>query len=1129
MSNERVGPQNPTHPPAQEGEPSQPPTARMEGSARARDQGLPAHEGSLDPSTLPFVDDDRYIVEGEYARGGLGRILKARDPRLARPVAIKELLQNDKETAARFMREALVSARLQHPAIVPIYEAGRWPSGEMFYAMKLISGRSLDQVIEETRHLDERLGLLPHIIAVADAMAYAHSQKVIHRDLKPANILIGPFGETVIIDWGLAKDLTEPEPERVAVRPRGPGRGPVTAPTLTADDAILGTPEYMPPEQTETSAVDERADVYALGAMLYHLLAGVLPYSGGSSDEVLVEVRRGPPRPLAERDTGIPRDLVTIVDKAMARRPEDRYPSARELAEDLRRFQTGQMVSARQYSRITLLGRWLSRHRVPAAFLFVLAVLGGLSVRRIVHERSVAEARGNQLILVQARTSLKHDPTMTLTWLKVLPAGAVDQTTMRNLALDAFSRGVARHVFRKGEGKESYGAFSPDSRLVAVMGPERTLQIRELETGQPQYSLRIDGELQLAKFSPDGKTLAFTEWESSTLKLWDLASDALRDLSGHDGAIYNFEFSPDGRMLLVGSTGPRLRLWTLASGDAQILEDHEGIGSEVRFSPDGQLIMYPGKDHTIHLVEVQTGRPRVFRGTETPLSLEFSPDGQQLVSAGEAGTIWLWDVATGIRRALTGHSGTVKSAVFSPDGKQVASASFDRTIRLWDVATGQGRILGEHQSEAFWVSFSKDGQVLASSSWDTTVRLWWPATGDQRTLMGHSGTVYQVVFSPGGQEFMTISADRTTRIWTLPPDPSRVLRRTYEGIKEVAYSRDGRHLVLAGRDGVVLLWDTRTGGFRCWAGHQGIVSGVAFSPDGRTVASASLDQTVRLWDVATGQSRVLQGHEGLVWRVTFSPDGKLVASSGVDGTVRLWEVATGKGRILRGHEREVRSLAFSPDGQLLASAGADRTVRLWETASGAVRVLRGHDQPIFRVVFSHNGRWVASASGDGTMRLWNVATGQGRVMSRQQRRVRAVAFSPDDRLVATSGEDALVKVCDVGTETCRTLAGHGDWVSQIDFSPDGQLVASSSGDGTVRVWGVRSGACHTIHRHDGVVNDVVFSPDGAQLASASMDKTARLWRVDSTTAVPRDPMAFRGWLSTITSDTIPPDSDPAEH
>ncbi len=195
----------------------------------------------------PLADSERYTIDQEHARGGIGRILEANDLRLDRPVAIKELLTDAGSFEARFIREALVTARLQHPAIVPIHEVGRWPNGKPFYVMKLVSGRSFSEVIKERRTLDERLELIPNIITVADAVAYAHEQKVIHRDLKPSHILLGRFGETVVIDWGLAADLDAEHgfndmvesPYEIAVS------------QLTIAGSVMGTPEYMPPEASQ--------------------------------------------------------------------------------------------------------------------------------------------------------------------------------------------------------------------------------------------------------------------------------------------------------------------------------------------------------------------------------------------------------------------------------------------------------------------------------------------------------------------------------------------------------------------------------------------------------------------------------------------------------------------------------------------------------------------------------------------------------------------------------------------------------------------------------------------------------------------------------------------------------------
>jgi serine/threonine protein kinase len=332
---------------------------------------------------LPTVERENYEMLGEIAVGGIGRIHRAREGRLGRPVAIKELLgEASPVIEARFVREALITARLQHPSIIPIYEAGRWPTGELFYAMKLVDGRSLAEVLEG-RGYAQRLELLPHVLAVAEAIAYAHSRHILHRDLKPANILVGEFGETLVIDWGLAKDLSEHQVPPIAGL--APSRGPAfdsysredaTSESLTMQGAVIGTPAYMPPEQAAGNAVDERADVYALGAILYHVLAGCPPYVGGSPMDVVHRVLTGPPTPLNQQQSGIAKDLSTIVEKAMARAPRTRYPTALELADDLRRFQTGQIVGAHVYSSRELLRRFVRRHRAP--LLVALAVLAAL-------------------------------------------------------------------------------------------------------------------------------------------------------------------------------------------------------------------------------------------------------------------------------------------------------------------------------------------------------------------------------------------------------------------------------------------------------------------------------------------------------------------------------------------------------------------------------------------------------------------------------------------------------------------------------------------------------------------------------------------------------------------------------
>lgn len=344
-----------------------------------------------DPSAGVEEEDNHaplqtYTLGEEVARGGMGRIVAAHDPRLDRPVAVKQLLGDSPSLRARFAREARITARLQHPSIVPVYEAGHDEAGRPFYAMKLIDGTSLGEASVNATGLGERLGLLPALTAVCEAIAFAHARQIIHRDLKPDNVLVGDFGETLVIDWGLAKELGTPDlpnGEIAGLQPAG----------VTVAGTLMGTPSYMAPELAAGAAADTRSDVYALGAMLYAVLCGREPYNTTSAMETLELVGAGPPPPMK---VGIPLDLRAIVACAMARDPAERL-TAQELAIELRRFQTGQLVRSREYSARHLVLRWARRNRavltVVSASVGLMVLGAGYAFARIVEARNEALQR----------------------------------------------------------------------------------------------------------------------------------------------------------------------------------------------------------------------------------------------------------------------------------------------------------------------------------------------------------------------------------------------------------------------------------------------------------------------------------------------------------------------------------------------------------------------------------------------------------------------------------------------------------------------------------------------------------------------------------------------------------------
>ena len=1119
-------------------DPSDVPATRPAGAATQA-----SGAASLDPGDFPVVGRKNYAVGEEFARGGLGRILRARDLRLERTVALKELISSDARAQARFIREAKITARLEHPNIVPIHEAGHWPDGPRFYAMKLVLGTTLASRLEDADTDEARLRLLPHLIDVADAVAYAHSQGILHRDLKPSNVMVGRFGETVLIDWGLAKDLKDRETDL-------PSSGDHMSPGVfeTSDGIVVGTPPYMPPEQAMAKSLDERADVYALGAMLYHVLSGRRPYYEAHPKDILSRVVQGPPVPLEDITSDLAPDLLAIVSKAMARSPSARYRSAEEMAEELRRFTAGRLVRAHVYSSWQLVQRFVRRNLGIVATALVamcgLMALGWWSYVNIGKERDIAQrnarlAQGEleKFRLEKARVMLASDPTEALAWLKRLPPLTPQAATT---AAEADDLGVARLVMSGHSDVINAVAVSADGRWGASVSTDRTVRLWDLARGRTRKLQGHTEKVTQVAFSPDGDWLA-TGSHDRTVRLWSISrafdndTRAMQVLTGATGPIKALAFEPAGATIAAADEDGQVFVWSF-DGRRRHHFTHEGRGRTPSIayvsgpqSGAAEWLAVAGYGPEVGLWSLRGGVNRWLSGpTRKTAGLAVSPDGRSIAAGAAGGPVRIWSLDTGRVRMLPGRTDRWTTLVFSSDGRRLAAAGIDRHVRVWSLPSGRLRHLQGHDERITKLVFSPSGESLLSASWDSTVRVWTGLDTPMRSgsigqtinvarvLLGHSNAVSDIALSEDGTHLLSGSWDQTVRLWRVRPQRQRVLRGHTIGVHGLAFDSTGRRLYSGGHDKEVRAWDFDTREATVLGTHEDHIYRVQVSPDGLWVASSSDDRSVRLWNVETGAHLALRGHVADVEEIAFSADGRWLVSAGEDAMAWLWSIPSGSGRRLAGHGNDITDVTFHPDSRRLATSSRDGTVRVWHVDGRLVRELRADGEEVWSVAFSPDGNDLAAASADGKVRVYGVDDGVERKAYRIIGEARQVRFSPDGAFVAVATSGRELFLCRRAFDFCDELQGHGAMVHDIAFSPDGTALVTGAGDSTVRVYDVETMESRVYRGHAAPVFDVDVSPDGRWIASGSADADIRVWSL----RLPPKPDRLRAWLADRTRRVV---------
>ncbi|HEY7311587.1 MAG TPA: protein kinase [Gemmataceae bacterium] len=977
-----------------------------------------------------------YEILEEVGRGGMGVVYKARQIALNRLVALKMIPAGQHagpQELARFRTEAEVVAQLQHPNIVQIYDVGLH-EGCPYFSMEFIEGHTLDQhCAGRPQPPDRSAGLVE---TLARVVHYAHQRGIVHRDLKPSNILLTADGAPRIGDFGLAKRLEDDS---------GPTRSGV----------ILGTPEYMAPEQAagRSKIIGPAADIYALGAILYTLLVGRPPFRGETALDTVRYVQNEDAVPIRSLQPGVPRDLEVICLKCLHKEPRKRYPTAEVLAGDLERFGRGEAIQARPIHTVERLGRWCRRNPWRAALfasvpflLLVLAVGASLTAWQLRQERNAAIASE------QTAEEARRAATDAL-WDSSLAQASVGrlsgQPGQRVRGLEALARAAAI--------RPSVELRNEAIACLALMdlSPARQLQ-RPTDT---PFGWAFDASLRHYAYSDERGAITIHRLEDNQVVL---------RLPAHGQPAWMLRFSPDGARLAArhhprhGLSGEIL-LWDIGDPDAVRREPRSVPGLVEDFHPDGRRVAIALRDTAIGIHDAATGKRLEQFTTEHPvLTLAYDPTGKRLAVSFEGAPVQIRDSSSGTVIHNLAHRQPVRALAWGAGGELLATACNDRRIYVWNTLTGKLRAtLTGQEGATRHLTFNRAGDLLAGVGWDDTLRLWEPLTG--RELLRTAVCADPPQFSEDDRYLACCSSRSTIDLWEI--HPGRICRwligaqQTRQPTFDMDFNASGALLASASLDGLHL-WDVASAAEIDFAPHNSPFT-VCFAPDGRSLFSCSYPGRY-CWPIQSGTGKRPRFGPGrplapqvreAARMAAFSRDGQVCAVVRRDQTVHILHAGPPAREVVVRHA-ELNNIAISPDGRWVAAGTFDgQGVKIWDAATGK----QEHALPIgqARVAFSPDGRWLVTAA-EREYRSWQVGTWQiGPLHVPRDRAARADPLTfCDGKLLAVAPSLRQIRLveADTGRELAALTAPHPEWVMGLCGSPDGRWLAVAYRNNLLQLW-----------------------------------------------------------------------------
>jgi WD40 repeat protein len=1028
-------------------------------------------------------DPNRYQVLGEHGRGGLGRVSRAHDLELGRDVAIKELIARGNVNEARFLREALITARLEHPSIVPVHEAGHWPDGTPFYAMKLVAGRPLRDLIAERTTVEERIGLLHHVIAVADAIAYAHGRNIIHRDLKPGNVIVGDFGETVVIDWGIAKDLTATEEPSIG---GGSPRGNLDH-ELTTAGSILGTPGYMAPEQRRGESVDQRADVFAIGAMLWELCS--LDSSPPSDPRQYHRLLRR---------AGVDNDLITIIAKALDPDPERRYPDAGALTADLKAFKSGARIAARSYSLFAMLAHWTRRHRALAASALVataLVIAGSvLYVRNIAvaqsraeHAQGLAEGALDELTLKHAQLLLTTDPSAALDLLANYEGSQGDRVAQ--IRAEAIGRGRALIRVKPHGDSIRWMAGLPDGSITS-MSTDGT--IKRTVSGKTPVTLSRGVSLRARiAYAPSRGLLAYS-CDPADVCIWDVIHGVRVPIAAEfrNWQLAGISFSPDGSKLAMLSAAGIVCVFDLSEPGQPITLMHinRAKGVSVLFVDNDIIAVGLLDSLSIELIHL-TGEAQILAIHDQFIWGASSRDHRVVLATLQGEGLYLDNVRLRIidRTALC-HS-TPTDLKFVPKQHVIAYSCSDGTVGLWDLDDHIVVLLAHLEGHADRLEVSETGDYLVASGGNGTFVVIDLFSKIVTSYRGHSIRV-TAMSTPTSQYPYFISGDAggTIRVWPVPSRIARVLANVHMRFTSGFFNGPDNSIVATTlRDEITVF--SPPDKTRSISPHLGSAVFLERASNGNMFAAYGFGESVEIWTTSPlTRKRIIETGQGAVSRVAFIDQTDDLVTAGRDGRIIYWR-STGEQLRTVTVGISITDLVLISETKSIVIETSDGAI--WRVDDkGQVFLLRRTGAQVVRILRIPASASVCIAYESGDVIVVDTTSWQQVLLLHISQSIRDISFANNGNSIA---------VVDVNDVVHVAYQNKGIWIDsqiiwttfivraqKIALSPSGVLIMLCS-DGTIWLYSLTNKTWMCVPTGTADLRIIAISEDGQSAAAFDTD------------------------------------------